>query len=153
MLPCRADAKSESAELLLFPAWERIKVRAVEAKGRKVPEYLQPQLNLKDMCKRKIREHLLFLDPHTHLFGRVPRLEIPTSLHAYLLYDQTLDKKGEDILNAAAAAATSGNAADDDSSWTDDDSSSDDDSIDSSYDDSDDAAADNDDDSDDDDEV
>ena len=70
MLLCPPDVKNESVELLLFAAGERVKLRAVRAKGREIPEYLQPQFNLKDICRRKIREHLLRLDPHTHLFGQ-----------------------------------------------------------------------------------
>ena len=133
MLLCRPDVKNQSVELLLFAAGERVKLRAVRAKGREIPEYLEPQFSLKDICRRKIREHLLRLDPHTHLFGRVPMLEIPTSLHRYLLYDQTLDKTMDDIVGAAAAtAAAAADDDDDDDDWT--DNSSDSDSNDSSKD-------------------
>ena len=54
-----------------------------------VPE---TQINLKHICREAIRKHLLSLDPHTHLFGRVPRLGLPTLLQSYLLYEQTLDQ-------------------------------------------------------------
>ena len=47
--------------------------------------------DLMGMCRKKIREHLLELDPHTHLFGRVPRLGLPAALVKYLVYDQSLD--------------------------------------------------------------
>ena len=117
MLLCRPDARNEAVELLLFAAGERIKLRAVKAAGRKVPEHLEPQFNLKDICRRRIREHLLQLDPHTHLFRRVPRLEIPTSLHSYLLYDQSLDKTtGEELAADAAAAPAAASDDDDDDS-------------------------------------
>ena len=49
------------------------------------------QLELKHICREAIRKHLLSLDPHTHLFGRVPRLGLPSLLTEYLLYQQTLD--------------------------------------------------------------
>ena len=49
------------------------------------------KLNLKHICREAIRKHLLNLDPHAHLFYRVPRLELPSLLTEYLLYNQTLD--------------------------------------------------------------
>ena len=76
---------------ILFAAGEKIDIHAVERKGKKVPKHLQPQFNLMDVCRRKIREHLLDLDPHTHLFTRVPRLALPSIMADYLLYDQKLD--------------------------------------------------------------
>ena len=41
---------------------------------------------LKHICRETIRKHLLKLDPHEHLFGRVPRLGLPKPLVNYLLY-------------------------------------------------------------------
>ena len=43
----------------------------------------------------KIREHLLHLDPHTHLFGRVPRLGLPAALTDYLLFNILIEKPEE----------------------------------------------------------
>ena len=77
--------------MILFAAGEKINRQAIEAEEQKVPDHLQPQLNLKDICRRRIREHLLELDPHTHLFGRIPRLELRFIITEYLLYNQTLD--------------------------------------------------------------
>lgn len=76
---------------ILFAAGEKIDREAVEGAGNKVPKRLRPQFNLKDICRRRIREHLLDLDPHTHLFYRVPKLEIRETLRGYLLYGKTLD--------------------------------------------------------------
>ena len=47
--------------------------------------------DLMGMCREVIREHLLKLDPHTHLFGRVTRLGLPAALTSYLVFDQSLD--------------------------------------------------------------
>ena len=77
--------------MILFAAGEKIDRQAIEAEEHKVPDHLQPQLYLKDICRRKIREHLLELDPHTHLFSRVPKIGLPSLLTSYLLYGQTLD--------------------------------------------------------------
>ena len=47
--------------------------------------------DLMGMCREAIREHLLKLDEHTHLFGRVTRLGLPAALVNYLVFDQSLD--------------------------------------------------------------
>lgn len=49
------------------------------------------KLCLKHKCREAIRKHLLDLDPHSHLFGRIPQLGLPSLLTEYLLYDQTLE--------------------------------------------------------------
>ena len=49
-------------------------------------------LCLKHLCREAIRIHLLKLDPHTHLFGRVPRLGLPRIIVDYLLYNMSLSK-------------------------------------------------------------
>ena len=74
---------------------------AGEKKGRQiieqVPENIQRKFSLKNICRRKIREHLLDLDPHTNLCSRVPRLGLPSSLTAYVLHDISLDDVDECI--------------------------------------------------------
>ena len=87
----RGPTVDHKMQSILLAAGEKIDRQIVESKGKKVPKYLQPQFNLKDICRRKIREHLLHLDSHTHLFNRVPKLDIPDTLYSYLLYDQKLD--------------------------------------------------------------
>ena len=59
-----------------------------------VAEYLpqiQIKFNLKHLCREAIRKYLIDLDPHTHLFGRIPRLRLPKSITEYLLYYLSLD--------------------------------------------------------------
>ena len=76
--------------LLLFAAGETLDGIPDE----KIPNCLKfddVKLELKHICRETIRKHLLCLDPHTHLFGRVPRLGLPSLLTEYLLYNQTLD--------------------------------------------------------------
>ena len=53
------------------------------------------KFNLKHLCREAIRKHLLYVDPHAHLFGRVPRFGLPASLTSYLLYNCTLDTRPE----------------------------------------------------------
>ena len=60
----------------------------------KIPEELkfeEEQLELKHICREAIRKHLLKLDPHQHLFSRVPKLGLPSSLTSYLLFHISLD--------------------------------------------------------------
>ena len=46
---------------------------------------------LKHLCRGVIRKHLLEINPHTHLFDRVPKLGLPEILCSYLLYNMSLD--------------------------------------------------------------
>ena len=60
---------------------------------KKLPDCLKfddVQLDLKHICREIIRKHLLNLDPHSHLFSRIPQLHLPDLLTEYLLYDTSL---------------------------------------------------------------
>ena len=89
------DSMSDAVEcadlcLLLFAAGETLD-SPINAK--KLPDCLKfgdLQLVLKHVCREAIRKYLLRLDPHTHLFSRVPELHLPSSLTKYLLYDFSL---------------------------------------------------------------
>ena len=73
--------------LLLAAAGEKIDETKVE-----IPKYLQPkETRLKHLCREAIRKHLLEVDPHTHLFSRVPRLGLPSLITDYLLYNVSLN--------------------------------------------------------------
>ena len=48
------------------------------------------KLSLRHLCREAIRNYLLKLNRHKHLFGRVPNLGLPTSLSSYLLYNMEL---------------------------------------------------------------
>ena len=100
--------------VLLFTAGEIVTGPVVEGTTyycsgivrAEVPEYLfhkELQMCLKHLCREAIRNHLLELDPHTHLFSRIPRLELPSSINDYLLYNQTLD---DDEQTTSAGAAS-----------------------------------------------
>ena len=57
-----------------------------------VAEYLElPKFSLQHLCREAIRKQLLKVDPHAHLFGRIPKLALPKSLTEYLLYYMSLD--------------------------------------------------------------
>ena len=50
------------------------------------------KMQLKHICRETIRKHLLELDPHQHLFGRIPLLGMPEMIKEYLLYDKSLEE-------------------------------------------------------------
>ena len=80
-----------------------------------IPKELQfeeEKLQLKHFCRMAIREHLLKLDLHHHLFGRIPRLGLPSSLTSYLLFCMSLHDDDDDV-DAAAAADDDGEKDDD----------------------------------------
>ena len=65
----------------------------------KIPEELkfkEEKLELKHICREAIRKHLLKLDPHQHLFGRIPQLGLPSIVTEYLLFNQSLDDDSDD---------------------------------------------------------
>ena len=80
---CNGQCRKNVAHLL-FAAGETV---------GEIVDYGSPEqrLYLKHICREAIRKHLLKLEPHTHLFGRVPRLGLPSSLSRYLLYCMSLD--------------------------------------------------------------
>ena len=62
------------------------------AAGHRHWSYLPKKADdLMGMCRNVIRKHLLKLDEHTHLFGRVTRLGLPAALVSYLVFDRSLD--------------------------------------------------------------
>ena len=87
---CRRT-KYKDISRLLFAAGEMLD-------DEELNEMLQDDLHLKDekmqlkhICREAIRNHLLDLYPHQHLFYRVPELGLPEMIKEYLLYDESLD--------------------------------------------------------------
>ena len=84
-----ASVSNQNVKLmtLLFAAGETI-----EGKITYSDRWKHREVDLNHLCREAIRKHLLEMDPYTHLFDRVPQLGLPTSLCAYVLYNQTLDE-------------------------------------------------------------
>ena len=64
------------------------------------PECLRERLStdtLRETCREAIRKHLLDINPHLNLFMRIPQLGLPTRLAHYLLYDEDLNLREEDL--------------------------------------------------------
>ena len=49
------------------------------------------KLELKHLCRVKIRQHLLSVDPQTNLFVAVPLLGLPPLMNSFLLYNMSVD--------------------------------------------------------------
>ena len=90
MAPHNDSSDRSDICLLLYAAGETIDG---STDAEKLPDCLKfkaLKLNLKHLCREGIRNHLLDLDPHTHLFGRIPQLGLPSLLTEFLLYDAAL---------------------------------------------------------------
>ena len=67
---------------------------------RIISDYVRQEnghFQLKHLCRVRIRNHLLELDPNQNLFVKVPELGLPKLLASYLLHDVTIDDVGKDI--------------------------------------------------------
>ena len=60
------------------------------------------KLNLRHLCRETIRKHLLAIEPHQQLFGKIPQLGLPSSQTEYLLYSVSLDDDYDDHYDDAA---------------------------------------------------
>ena len=95
-------ARDRDKCMFLLAAGERIAVDndgdSFTCRGHKytIPEYLKItnlKLCLKHSCRQAIREYLIDASqqPHSHLFGRIPELRLPSQITRYLLYEMSLD--------------------------------------------------------------
>ena len=92
-LSCQINKHATQFLKLLFVAGDKI-----TKPSDKVSKVLNEagEMNLSNLCREVIRNHLLEMDRHKNLFGRVPRLGLPAALQSFLLYDQTLDDDDDD---------------------------------------------------------
>ena len=98
---CIAQSKCEKKRekcLLLFAAGEHIDTSAASftflGERHGIPEYLKEtneRFCLKHLCRETIRDRLVYLNPHLHLFGRISELGQPSLITRYLLYEMSLD--------------------------------------------------------------
>ena len=92
MIHLESNDPKEHLAMLLFAAGEILDKNSTD-----VPKYLQfNTLNLKHLCREAIRQRLVQLNSHKHLFSRVPQLMLPASLTSYLLYYTSLDDDIDD---------------------------------------------------------
>ena len=74
----------------LFAAGEIIDDDGLNEMAQDVLELKEIRVQLKHICREAIRRHLLKLDPHQHLFHKIPELGLPEMIKHYLLYDESL---------------------------------------------------------------
>ena len=99
----------KQVQMILYAAGETLERPTVTSKYLRkkkasmkiaLPEHfkkLKENLDLKHLCREAIRKHLLNLDPHTHLFGRIPKIGLPSIVEEYMLYNCTLNFKKENL--------------------------------------------------------
>ena len=88
------EEPDEDMILLLIAAGEKTGNADVEAwsedAGDLVEVGIKDHLNLKHLCRKAIRDHLLDVSP-VNLFCRIPQLKLPSLVNEYLLYNMSLD--------------------------------------------------------------
>ena len=94
--PSQPDKYHSDLQMLLYAAGEKLEDQTVSQQDWRtdIPDFfreLRENLDLKHLCRETIRKHLIHVDPHTHLFGRIPTLGLPSLVNDYLLYDYSLD--------------------------------------------------------------
>ena len=93
----RNQKEVKDIHMLLYTAGETLEGPAVTKGGAvniEIPECIKAikeSLDLKHLCREAIRKHLIGLDPYENLFGRIPQLELPSTVTEYMLYDYSLD--------------------------------------------------------------
>ena len=125
------------APLILYAAGETLD-GAHEDDIPKELKFQKEKLELKHICREAIRKHLLKLDPHQHLLGRIPKLDVPLEVNEYLLFNVSLETgDGDDYSNDAGNGDGASGDDDDDDDESDSDYEEDDDTDDSTNDDTD----------------
>ena len=94
---CKSKALNKAAVrtmvLLLYAAGETLDGITVD---EHVLDYLDKrEIYLKELCREVIRRHLLYLNLHQSLFGKIPQLGLPKLLAQYLLCNMSLDTNTE----------------------------------------------------------
>ena len=84
-----SEKPDKTMVLLLYAAGETLDDTSVQW-GNKYLRHKDLRLNLKQSCREAIRKRLLEVDRHSNLFGRIPRIGLPSVLCRFLLYDQSL---------------------------------------------------------------
>ena len=86
--------------MILLAAGEELDTSAevlmnqLQKDAKKILKYLEEaklKETLMQICRETIRDYLIKLDPHLHLFGRIPKLRLPSLMTEYLLCDVSLD--------------------------------------------------------------
>ena len=94
---------TKDIQMLLFAAGETPggpTVLTGDGRITDIPKFfteLTENLDLKHLCREAIRKHLIVVDPHQHLFERVPQLGLPSLVTEYMLYYCSLDSNSSNL--------------------------------------------------------
>ena len=86
--------------MLLFAAGETLDAKIGMQCG--IPGYVKDsefELDLRDICRKAIRGHLIKMSPAMNLFIQMPRLGLPKSVTSYLLFDISLHENDGTIIS------------------------------------------------------
>ena len=81
---------SDESAMLLYAAGETTNIPHDTAIPQNLTQ-MEAGPSLKHFARQAIRKHLIGLDPHHHLFNRIPELGLPALLTQYLLFNVSLD--------------------------------------------------------------
>ena len=89
---------NEKLTLVLYAAGENFgNMKIPKCLKNKIETY--SDLDLKRLCRKRIRERLLYLRPQEILFKSVPCLGLPNLLFSYLLYDACMESLNSENSN------------------------------------------------------
>ena len=91
LLPLKILIQNNKMRKLLFAAGQNISILSRKNRRQFCGDY-----GLENLCRVAIRDYLLQLNAFNNLFGRIPRLGLPSPLVRYLLYDFSLDDDDDD---------------------------------------------------------
>ena len=66
----------------------KVLMNQLQTEVRKIPQFLEEaklKETLMQMCRVAVRDHLIRINPHFHLFGKIPKLGLPSLVTKYLL--------------------------------------------------------------------
>ena len=87
-----SQSVDENMSRLLFATGEILDDYDLKEIMQCLLELTDVKMQLKHICREAIRKHLLKLDPHQHLFSRIPLLGLPEMIKEYLLFDESLEE-------------------------------------------------------------
>ena len=87
--------KNRNISMLLLAAGETAYYGFIE-RAQNILKLEDSGIQLSHICRKAIRKHLLDLDPHQHLFGRISLLGLPKFMNKFLLYGESLDDDNDD---------------------------------------------------------
>lgn len=82
----KVTPKNEQTVLVLFAAGQKL-CDTDSSEAPHIIRYAEKDKNLKHLCRKAICQHFMKIKPNSHLFGQLPRLGLPSTLTAYLLYN------------------------------------------------------------------